>query len=412
MSFEYFIGRRYLRTRQKQALITIITFLSMAGITVGVMTLIVVMGVMKGFENDLRKSILGGQSHILLKREDGTITGYQRLVQEIEKIDGVEAAAPFIEVKGLLRSKFFISPAQVKGIEPSRAGLVIKTLKDIFLQDEKAQINKGDLQAKLPTIVLARELANNLGARRGDIISLISPGESSSSSIRMPVMKQFQISGYFKSGYYEFDNSFAYIPLKDAQEALSLADAVTGIEVRVNNIYKANKIAEVINAKLGGPYRAQDWMQLNQAIFQAMQKERLAMFIILILTIVVAAVGIASTLIMLVMGKTRDIAILKAMGATDKSIRKIFVFSGMIIGLIGAGLGLGLGLLLCTILKHYDVTHLTGGVFYLMETIPVKLKVLDIISILSATLVICYLVTLYPARQAAKTNPMDSIRSS
>jgi lipoprotein-releasing system permease protein len=412
MAFEYFISRRYLRTRQKQAIITIITILSMAGVTVGVMTLIVVMGVMKGFENDLRKSILGGQSHILLKREGGTITGYQRLVREIEKIDGVEAAAPFIEVKGLLRSKYFISPAQIKGIDPSRAGLVIKTLKNIFMPEEKDLINDEDNQAKLPAIILARELANNLGVRKGDIISVISPGESSSSSIRMPVMKQFQISGYFKSGYYEFDNSFAYIHLKDAQKALSLADAVTGIEVRVNNIYKANDIAEVINARLGEPYRAQDWMQLNQAIFQAMQSERLAMFIILILTIVVAAVGIASTLIMLVMGKTRDIAILKAMGATDKSIRKIFVFSGMIIGLIGAGLGLGLGLLLCTILKHYDVTHLTGGVFYLMETIPVKLEILDIISILSATLVICYLVTLYPARQAAKTNPMDSIRSS
>ena len=412
MSFEYFISRRYLRTRQKQALITIITILSMAGVTVGVMTLIVVMGVMKGFDNDLRKSILGGQSHILLKHEGGTISGYKRLVQEIEKIDGVDAAAPFIEVKGLLRSKFFISPAQIKGIDPSRAGLVIKTLKDIFMSDEKALIKEEDNQAKLPAIILARELANNLGVRKGDIISMISPRESSSSSIRMPVMKQFQISGYFKSGYYEFDNSFAYIHLKDAQEALSLADTVTGIEVRVNNIYKADKIAEVINARLGGPYRAQDWMQLNQAIFQAMKKERLAMFIILILTIVVAAVGIASTLIMLVMGKTRDIAILKAMGATDKSIRKIFVFSGMIIGLIGAGLGLGLGLLLCTILKHYDVTHLTGGVFYLMETIPVKLEIFDIISILSATLVICYLVTLYPARQAAKTNPIDSIRSS
>ena len=217
---------------------------------------------------------------------------------------------------------------------------------------------------------------------------------------------------FFKSGYYEFDNSFAYIHLKDAQKVLSTGDSVTGIEVQVNNIYRAKKIAELINAKLGLPYRAQDWMQLNQAIFQAMKKERLAMFIILILTIVVAAVGIASTLIMLVIGKTRDIAILKAMGAMDKSIRKIFVFSGMIIGLIGAGLGLGLGLLLCTILKHYDVTHLTGGVFYLMKTVPVKLEILDIISILSATLVICFLVTLYPARQAAKTNPMDSIRYS
>ena len=217
---------------------------------------------------------------------------------------------------------------------------------------------------------------------------------------------------FFESGYYEFDNSFAYIHLKDAQKILHTEDTVAGIEVRVKNIFKANKVAELINDQIGLPYRAQDWMQLNQAIFQAMKNERLAMFIILVLTIVVAAVGIASTLIMLVMGKTRDIAILKAMGATNKSIRKIFVFSGMIIGLIGAGLGFCLGLLLCTILMHYDITELTGGVFYFMRTIPVKLEILDIISILSATLVICFLVTLYPAHQAAKTNPIDSIRYS
>ena len=384
----------------------------MAGISVGVMTLIVVIGVMKGFENDLRKGILGGQSHVLLKREDGAVTGYHRLVEEVEKINGVEAATPYSDVQGLLRSKYSISPAKIKGIDPSTAGLVIKTLKDVFLPDVPGSITQGGNQARLPAIVLAKELANRLGVKRGDIISLISPGELRSSFIRIPVMKQFEVSGFFESGYYEFDNSFAYIHLKDAQEILRTGDSATGIEVRVKNIYKAKKIAELIDAKLGLPYRAQDWMGLNQAIFQAMKNERLAMFIILVMTIVVAAVGIASTLIMLVMGKTRDIAILKAMGATNKSILKIFIFSGMIIGLIGAGLGLGLGLLLCTILKHYDITDLTGGVFYFMKTVPVKLEILDIISILSATLVICFLVTLYPARQAAKTNPMDSIRYS
>ena len=412
MSFEYFIARRYLRTRQKQALISIITILSIAGISVGVMTLIVVISVMKGFEEDLRKGILGGQSHVVLKREDGAISGYHKLVQEVMKIKGVEAATPYSDVQGLLRSRYSISPAKIKGIDPSTAGLVIKTLKDVSLTDETDPIDPEGNRAKLPSIILAKELANRLGVKRGDIVSLISPGEMRSSFIRIPVMKQFEVSGFFESGYYQFDNSFVYIHLKDAQKILRTEDTVTGIEVRVKNIYKAKKIAELIDARLGSPYRAQDWMQLNQAIFQAMKNERLAMFIILVMTIVVAAVGIASTLIMLVMGKTRDIAILKTMGATNKSIRKIFVFSGMIIGLIGAGLGLGLGLLLCTILMHYDITDLTGGVFYFMRTIPVKLEIFNITVILCATLVICFLVTLYPARQAARTNPMDSIRFS
>jgi lipoprotein-releasing system permease protein len=412
MSFEYFIGGRYLKARQKQAFITLITLLSMAGITVGVMALIIVIGVMKGFEDDLRSRILGGQSHVVIKRENGAISGYYQLVEEVEKIDGVEAATPFSDVQGVLRSRYSISPAKIKGIDPATAGRVIKTLKEVSLPDDASLTGQGDDQIKLPAIVLAQELARNLGVKTGDIISLISPGKSRSSVFQAPVMKQFEVSGFFKSGLYEYDNSFAYIHIKDAQKVLRMRDSVTGIEVRVENIYKARKIAKRIEARLGLPYRAQDWMQLNQSLFQAMKTERRVMFIILTLTILVATFSIASALIMLVLGKTRDIAILKTMGATNKSIRKIFVFNGMVIGIIGTFLGLSLGLLLSTILKHYDISHLTGGIYYLISTVPVKLDVLDIIAIISATLTICFLATLYPAHQAAKINPVDSIRNS
>ena len=412
MTFEYFIGGRYLRARQKQAFITLITVLSTAGITVGVMALIVVIGVMKGFEDDLRTRILGGQSHVILKREDGAITGYRQLVKEVQMIAGVEAATPFADVQGVLRSRYGISPAKIKGIDPATAGRVIKTLKDVFAAEDANLAERPNHPAELPTIVLAQELAKNLGVKKGDIITLISPGESRSSIIQIPVMKQFEVSGYFTSGLYEYDNSFAYIHLADAQNVLRTGDSVTGIEVRVKNIYQAGKIARSISAKLGSPYRAQDWMQLNQTLFQAMKTERQVMFIILTLTILVATFSIASTLVMMVIGKTRDIAILKAMGATNKSIRKIFVFNGMVIGLIGTGLGLVLGVVVCTILHHYDITHLTGGIYYMIKTVPVKLEVIDIVSIISATLVICYLATLYPARQAARINPADSIRFS
>jgi len=412
MGFEYFIGGRYLKARQKQAFITLITLLSMAGITVGVMALIIVIGVMKGFENDLRNRILGGQSHVVVKREDGAISGYHQLVKEVEKIDGVEAATPFTDVQGVLRSKYSISPAKIKGIDPATAGQVIKTLKGVSLPDHESLTNPDGDQAYLPAIILAQELARNLSVKKGDIISLISPGQSRSPVFQAPVMKQFEVSGFFTSGLYEYDNSFAYIHIKDAQKVLHMGDSVSGIEVRVKNIYQASKIAQRIDDKLGLPYQAQDWMQLNRTLFQAMKTERRVMFIILTLTILVATFSIASALIMLVIGKTRDIAILKAMGATNKSIRKIFVFNGMVIGLIGTGLGLALGLLLSTILKHYDVSNLTGGIYYLINTVPVKLDILDIIAIISATLVICFLATLYPAHQAAKINPVDSIRFS
>ena len=412
MAFEYFIGRRYLRARQKLSFVKLITILSMAGITVGVMALIVVIGVMKGFEDDLRTRILGGQSHVVLKRDDGPMSDYHRLVGELKKMDGVEAATPYIDVQGILRSKSSISPARIKGIDPATVGQVIKTLKNVSLP-VGADVGKPEgSPTMLPTIVLAKELARNLGVAKNDIISLISPGASRSSKIQIPVMKQFKLSGYFKSGLYEFDSSFAYIHLLDAQKVLRAGDSVTGIEARVENIFKADRIAEKINAELGTPYQAQDWMQLNKSLFQAMKTERRAMFIILTLTILVAAFSIASTLIMLVIGKTRDIAILKTMGATDKSIRNIFVYTGMVIGLVGTGLGLILGLGLSTILKHYDITHLTGGIYYQISSVPVKIEVLDIFSIIAATLVICYLAALYPARQATKVNPADSIRYS
>ena len=412
MSFEYFIGARYLRARQKQAFITLITFLSVAGITVGVMALIVVMAVMTGFDADLRTRILGGQPHVILKHREGFLSEYHRIAAEVEKIDGVEAATPYNDVPGLLRSRSSISPAKIMGIDPATAGRVIETLKDVSLPDSSNSNGVNDNFSALPAIVLAKELAGNLRVMEGDIISLISPGGMHANIIQMPMMKQFRVSGFFQSGLYEFDSSFAYIHLKDSQKVLRMGDSVTGIEVRVKNIYEAKKIAEKIDAELGSSYRTQDWIQSNQKLFEAMKTERHVMFIILSLTILVAAFSIASALIMMVIGKTRDIAILKAMGATNKSIRKIFVFNGMIIGLIGTGLGLGLGLLLCKVLEHYDISKLTQNIFYLTTTIPVKIEILDIFAIISAALVICYLAALYPARQAAKLNPVDAVRLS
>jgi lipoprotein-releasing system permease protein len=189
-----------------------------------------------------------------------------------------------------------------------------------------------------------------------------------------------------------------------------MGDSVSGIDIRVTDIYKAREIADQIISKLGFPYWARDWMQMNQNLFRALKMERWVMAIILILIVLVAAFNIASSLIMLVMGKTRDIAILKAMGATNKSIRKIFVFNGMVIGTLGTVLGLGLGLLLCTLLKHYDIYELTGDIYYFTTTLPVKIEIHWVLGIVTAALVICFLATLYPARQAARLDPVEAIR--
>ena len=223
-------------------------------------------------------------------------------------------------------------------------------------------------------------------------------------------MKQFKVSGFFQSGMYEYDQTFAFINLKDAQHMLRMDDAVGGIDIRVTDIYKARDIADQIVHKLGFPYWARDWMQMNQNLFRALKMERWVMAIILILIVLVAAFNIASSLIMLVMGKTRDIAILKAMGATNRSIRKIFVFNGMVIGTIGTVLGLCLGLVLCTLLKHYDIYELTGDIYYFTTTLPVKVEIPWVLGIVAAAMAICFLATIYPARQAAKLDPVEAIR--
>ncbi len=409
MAFELFIGGRYLRARQKQAFINLITILSIAGVTVGVMALIVVIAVMTGFEADLKSRILGGQSHVIVLRHGGEFTEYRKVMQAIEKVDGVVASTPFIYTQGMLRSKNGLSGAVIRGIDPETAGRVMTTLKEIDLPVSAGNGQTGN-QAAVPGIVLGRELAQNLGVVQGNIVYLISPRGMLSPIGHVPAMKQFKVTGFFKSGMYDFDSSFAYIHLKDAQKILRMGESVSGIEVRVNEIYKAREIADNIIDQIRFPHWARDWMQMNQNLFRALKMERFVMFIILTLIILVAAFNIASTLIMMVMGKTRDIAILKAMGATDGSIRKIFVFNGMVIGLVGTALGLGLGLLLCWGLKHYDIYELTGDIYYFTTNLPVKLEVINVIAVILAALIICFLATLYPAHQAAKLNPVDAFR--
>ena len=410
MSFELYIGRRYLRAKQKQAFVSLITILSIAGVTVGVMALIVVIAVMTGFDADLKARILGGQSQVMLMRHGGGVKDYRMVMAKVEKTKGVEAATPFIVTQAMLRSKSGAAGVVIRGIDPATAGRVMKTLEQVTLPDLSSREANQQALPREPGIVLGKELARNLGVIEGDRIYLISAHGMLSPIGHLPAMKQFKVTGFFQSGMYEYDQTFAFIHINDAQKMLRMGDSVTGIDIRVSDIYAARNIAEKIVSELGFPYWARDWMQMNQNLFRALKMERWVMAIILILIVLVAAFNIASSLIMLVMGKTRDIAILKAMGATNKSIRKIFVFNGMVIGAIGTFLGLCLGLLLCTLLKHYDIYELTGDIYYFTTTLPVKVEILWVLGIVSAAMAICFLATIYPARQAAKLNPVEAIR--
>jgi lipoprotein-releasing system permease protein len=408
MSFERFIGGRYLRAKQKQAFISLITYLSIAGVAVGVMALIVVIAVMTGFEVDLKTRILGGQANVVLMRYSGPFEDYRSVMQRVAEVDGVAASTPFIYTQVMLRTISNTTGAMLRGIDPATIGGVLKTLENVRVPEGSTPA--GAEAADVPGIVLGRELAKNLGVVQGDPVHVISPRGMLAPTGHVPTMKPFRVSGYFESGMYEYDQTFAYINLADAQRLLRMGEAVTGLEIRVHDIYRAREVADAIVARLGPSYYARDWMQMNRNLFKALKLERRVMFIILSLIVLVAAFNIASSLIMLVMGKTKDIAILKAMGATDRSIRKIFVFNGMVIGVVGTGLGLVLGVLVCALLRRYNIHELTGDIYYFTTQLPVKMEAPDVIAIVAAALAICYVATLYPARQAARLNPVEAIR--
>ncbi len=405
MSFEYFIARRYIRAKQKHAFISLSTFLSTAGIAVGVMVMIVVIAVMSGADTQLKTKMLAITAHGVIMRHGGGFRNYQKILDTIKANKDVEAAMPYIYSQVILRSMSGLSGSILRGIDPETAGKVITPLKEAMLKELSAK--KGNL-ALAPKIIIGKELASILKVKKGDQVSVMIPGGSGRPD-RVPSVKRFEVAGFFDSGLYEFDKVMSYISLKEAWTMLGKSRGITGIEIRVKDIYRADTIIRKIVSELGRAYWGQDWMRMNHNIFSAIKLQKTVMFIILVLIILVAAFNIASALIMMVMGKTRDIAILKAMGATDKSIKKIFVYKGMVIGAIGTFTGTGLGFILCYILKTYKIIDLPTDVYF-FSRLPVSLRFSDVAIIIITTLVICFFATLYPARKASKLNPADAFR--
>jgi len=409
MAFEYFIGARYLRAKQKQSFISLITILSIAGVTVGVMALIVVIAVMAGFESDLKTRILGIESHLVVRRHGEPIVDYQKISTRIAAIPGVAAATPTVNDQIMLRSAAGVSGAVVRGVDSDTAGGVISVLTPEILGALKPPAQKNGAGFVPPGIILGKQLGRRLGVIVGDVVYIISPRGMLIPAGHVPGMRRFKVTGFFESGMYEFDGSLSYIRLSQAQKMMRMPGAVSGIDVRLNDIYQAKEVAAKISDTLGFPFWTQTWMQMNKNLFSALKLEKTVMFIILALIVLVAAFNIASSLIMMVMEKTRDVAILKAMGATNKSIRKIFVFKGLVIGAIGTLLGVVFGFALCWLLEKYKFIELPGDVYYI-TTLPVRLEMLDVVMIAAAAIVICFLATLYPANQAAKLDPVDAIR--
>lgn len=404
MTFELFVGRRYLGAKRKQAFISLITFLSIAGVAVGVMVLIVVIAVMSGAEKDLRSRILGIMPHIMLTRQGGIFSEYRKTIEQLEQVSGVQAATAYIYMQGMLRSAKGMSGAMIRGIDPESAGKVIISLDKDTLEQLSAK------SSDIPAIILGEELAKEiLKVEPGDTVSLITEIAGSKNITQMPPMVRFKVAALFHSGIYDYDKSLAYVHLKDAQNMLHITDSVSGIDIRVRDLYEAKNIADRISDKLGYPYWTMDWMRMNRNIFSSLKLQKSVMFIILILIILVAAFNIASALMMTVMEKTKDIAILKAMGATNRSIRRIFVFKGMSIGLVGTLIGLISGAAICELLRHYKIIDLPKDVYFFTR-LPVSLEFADVTVIALSALLLCFLSTLYPAIRASRLDPIKAIR--
>ncbi|WP_319409530.1 lipoprotein-releasing ABC transporter permease subunit [uncultured Desulfosarcina sp.] len=409
MSFVTFVSGRYLRTRQKRAFISLITVLSIAGVTVGVMALIVVIAVMAGFESDLKSRIMGIRPHLVLTKKQGDFTGYNQILAKIKPVDGIETASAYITTQVVIRTTTRAAGAVLKGIDAVQGKSVSARMDNSRLVTRTASKEPPKGNDHLPGIILGKELAANLGVIRGDTVYLILPRGMLSPAGHIPAMIKFQVADLFESGMYEFDGRLAFIDLKQAQKILRMPASVSGIEIRLRDMEKVKEISDTIERLVDGNYTIENWKQMNRNLFSALRLEKTVMFIILALIVLVAAFNIAGSLVMMVMEKRKDIAILKAMGATARSIGRIFVIKGLMIGLVGTVLGTSAGLVLCTLLKRYSFIHLPADVYYI-STLPVNMKTSDVILIALCALIICFAATLYPARQAAGIDPVEAIR--
>jgi lipoprotein-releasing system permease protein len=406
MFFELFLGTRYLKAKRKQAFISIITVISIAGVMVGVMALIVVLSVMNGFREDLMSKILGVNSHLIILSYEGTFKDSGRISSLANSVEGVVASTPFLYTQVMLNHAGYVSGAVLRGIDTSTAPKVINI---------HTMIREGSLQSLdklhdgLPAIIIGKELAKQLMARPGDIVTVVSPYGKLTPLGRVPNDRKFKVTALFESGMYEYDSSMVYVSLKEAQEFLGFEDRVTGIEVRVVDPYRADGIGEAVQKKLGYPYWTKDWKQMNRSLVSALRLEKLTMFVILLMIVLVGALNIISTLVMVVMEKARDVAILRAMGATSKSIMTVFMFQGLLVGVIGTIAGLASGLGLCELLAKYKFIDLPSDIYYISK-LPVRVETMDVVFVTLSAVLISFVATIYPSWHASRVNPVEALR--
>jgi lipoprotein-releasing system permease protein len=405
MAVEFFIAGRYLKAKRKEGFISLISFLSIVGVAVGVMAMVVVIAVMSGAVNDFRKRILGFEPHILVMNYAGKFADYSDMIREIEKTDKVIGASPILFAQAMIKFGKSFSGIMVRGIDPENSHNLIKGFK---AEQLKKSLGKDHISKGIPGIIIGKALAKSMGITPGDKVVLVVPGSFISPMGAIPSMRGFIVTDFFDSGMYEYDSALVYVELKEAQQLINSKNRISAIGMWINDASKVQKVRADMADILKYPYYARDWMQINKSLFAALKLEKTAMFIILTLIILVAAFNIASALIMLVMEKTKDIAVLVAMGASSKIIGRIFIIQGMVIGLIGTLAGTISGVIICILLKRYNFIQLPE--IYPFSTLPVQLEYQDVLLIAISALFICFISTIYPSYKASKMDPVEALR--
>ncbi len=400
MRFESFVAKRYLMSQSKGVFSLITTLIGVLGVAVGVAALITTLAVMTGFQNDIKKHVIGAQAHIMVlgKMPEGR---YQKLQEQIETLPQVIATAPTIYGQAILSYAQSSHGVILRGLDTGQEAKTNTLVSSLV--EGSFEAAEG---ATLPPLVLGTELAENMGLDIDDEVVLVSPQGLAGG---LPKMKRFKVTGLLKTGYYEFDNTIAYTDLQNASDFLGLKGAVTGLNVKIANLDKADEAAGQIINTIGYQYTVKTYAQMNQTLYAALKLEKTVMFIILFLIIIVAALNITSNLILFGTEKLRDIGILRTLGASPAKIRHIFLLEGLFIATAGVVLGLILAFVLCFVIANTNIVQLPADIYYLTK-VPVSLQFFDILSVVLGSYLVCFISALYPAYKASKINPVDAVR--
>jgi lipoprotein-releasing system permease protein len=415
VKFEYFVAFRYLRAKRKQTMVSVISAISVLGITAGVMALVIALALSTGFKEDIQNKIVGATSHInLLKIDSQPLTGYEDLESRLDRVPHVNGSAPAIFSQIFISSAARNQGAVLKGVDPARERLVSDFFSHVIEGDAQALERSRPVDPEAPpapdSILIGKEMARLMGVRTGDVLKVLYPLGRLTPLGMTAAEKTYRVDAVFESGLYDYDANWAYVSIASARRLFGLPpDSASVLQFKTDDLEGVESIADALRATAGAGYITTTWIDLNKPLFSALKLEKLALFLTIGLIVFVASLNIATTLIMMVLEKQRDIAILTAMGATSKTIMTVFMLQGLVIGLIGTALGSALGIGTSWVLNTYKLIRLQAEI-YSIPYVPFHVKPWDVVLVSATALLISFLATLYPARNASRLDPVEVLR--